>query len=187
MGHVEVKVIWGKRTQGQGKAMRQDCQDVSEDKLEADWPGAKWVRGKRVENEVRGLRHWKNFGFILSAMGTITGLWVKHWCGPICFHRIILENDSSCRAINRPRKRWGQKEEWSDTTGQFQATDDGVWTKVMAWWSCKIVCFGYNLKVELETLACEFNMEHAKREGWREKEREIERHQRRVQEFWLRQ
>lgn len=47
-------------TQGQGKALRQECRDVSEDKLEASWAGAKWVRGKRVENEDRGMRRWKD-------------------------------------------------------------------------------------------------------------------------------
>lgn len=48
------------------KALRQECWNVAEENLEAIWIGAKWVRGKRVGNEVREVRRCKDFGFILS-------------------------------------------------------------------------------------------------------------------------
>lgn len=45
-----------------------------------------------------------------------------------------------------------------------QVTEDGVWTMVVAGWWRKIAQFGYDLKVELEIFACEFNTEHERRE-----------------------
>lgn len=38
--------------------------DVSEEKLEAHWAGAKWVQGKREGREVRKVRHYEDLGFI---------------------------------------------------------------------------------------------------------------------------
>ena len=55
------------------KALRCKCWDVSEEKLEASWAGAKCVRRKRVGNEVREVRHWKDSGFALSELETLTG------------------------------------------------------------------------------------------------------------------
>lgn len=42
-------------------------------RLKASWAGAKQMRGKRVGNYVREVKYCKDFGFILSEMGTIVG------------------------------------------------------------------------------------------------------------------